>query len=449
MNKTGFREGFFWGASTAAYQVEGAVQENGKGLSVWDEFCRWPGKIKGGDSGDIACDQVHRYREDIALMKQIGLNAHRFSVSWPRVMPDGVGRLNEKGLDYYDRFIDGLLENGIEPFLTLFHWDYPYALYQKGGWLNPDSPEWFAEYAGKLAARYADRVKYWITQNEPQCFIHIGHYTGRQAPGLRLSERDCFRVLKHSQLAHGKAVQAMRAAAGGPIAIGIAPTSNPGIPATDSPADISAAREFTFAVTKNSFYQASLLIDPVLLGRYPENTAEVWGEAFLPATPEELKEMCQPLDFLGYNLYHGAVVKAGKDGPEALPYPMDQPMTANGWPILPDTLYWGPKFFIERYRLPFMITENGIACQDVVMDGEVSDPQRIYYLGRYLESYQRLAEEGCDLRGYFHWSLLDNFEWAEGFTKRFGLIYTDYATQQRIIKASGREYQRIIAHNGV
>ena len=447
-----FPKNFVWGAATAAFQIEGAAGVDGKGQSVWDMMCRKPGAVFRGHTGDIACDHYHRWREDIGLMREMGLHAYRFSVSWPRVLPAGSDRANEAGLAFYDRLVDGLLAAGIEPFVTLFHWDYPLDLYQRGGWLNPDSPRWFADYAELLARRLGDRVKNWITLNEPQCFVPSGHLNGNHAPGDRLEMSQVLRVLHHSLLAHGLGVQALRANAGTDIRVGISLTSGSVIPHTESPADIEAAREAYFDINE-SLFCLSMWSDPLYLGRYPEKAWRMFAGK-MPVFPEsDMAVIRQPLDFIGYNCYTGSRVSAGEPGkgPVFPEKPAGNPVGALGWiELADDSLYWAARFQTERYgKIPFLITENGVAITDwVALDGRVRDPQRIDYVTRYLRGLRRAADEGIPVAGYFYWSLMDNFEWAEGYRPRFGLVHVDYETQVRTIKESGHWYRRVIESNG-
>jgi beta-glucosidase len=450
MPAPGFRADFTWGAATAAYQIEGAPAADGKGDSVWDMMCCQPGRIWQGQTGDVACDHYHRWEEDVALMATLGLQAYRFSLSWPRILPGGDGAVNARGLDFYDRLVDGLLARGIEPWVTLFHWDYPLALFHRGGWLHPDSPRWFADYAGIVVERLSDRVRHWITLNEPQCFIWYGHGTGMHAPGLQYCFEEVVRAGHHTLLAHGLGVQAIRAAAKTPALVGWAPVGVTYHPATDAPADIAAARRMTFANTDRSLWSNSWWADPVVFGRYPEDALRRFGDA-LPAVPDsDFTTIRQPIDFYGANIYTGCRVAAGPDGePAIVCYPDGHPHTHFHWNLTPETLYWGARFLHERYRLPLVITENGMSSADwVSLDGRVHDPQRIDFLARYLGALKAAARDGVDLRGYFHWSLLDNFEWAEGYKQRFGLIHVDYATQRRTPKDSAAWFAEVIRTHG-
>ncbi|WP_457944687.1 GH1 family beta-glucosidase [Caproiciproducens sp. LBM24188] len=448
----GFKKDFIWGAATASYQIEGAYQEDGKGLSVWDTFCRVPGAVFQGQTGDVACDHYHRFREDIALMKKIGIKAYRFSISWPRILPDGTGRENVQGLKFYDALVDELLANGIEPYVTLFHWDYPLALYHRGGWMNPDSPLWFEEYTEKIAKHFKGRVRNYFTINEPQCFIGLGHCQGVHAPGLRLSEKDCLICLKNVLLAHGRAVRKLREF-GGEVKIGMAACGGIKIPTSPSEADVQAARQATFHISDDPeevLSSVSLWGDPVFFGDYPEAFQRQYHGKYVPFTEEEKSLISQPIDFFGQNIYHGTPVSAAEDGgwKPAL-FGAGHARTAIGWPVTPDCLYWCVKFLYERYGKPVVITENGMSAHDVVsLDGKVHDPNRIDFLHRYLLELKRAAEEGYEVDGYFQWSLLDNFEWARGYDERFGLIYVDFQTQKRILKDSALWYREVIRSNG-
>ena len=447
---SGFRPDFVWGAVTAAYQIEGAAREDGKGLSVWDMMCRQPGKTWLGQTGDIACDHYHRADEDVALMRDLGLQAYRFSISWPRVLPEGTGAVNARGLDFYDRLVDRLLANHVQPWVTLFHWDFPLALFHRGGWMNPSSPQWFADYTRVVVDRLSDRVRHWMTLNEPQCFIWFGHSTGMHAPGLRYDFPEVVQAGHHALLAHGRSVQVIRAHAKKTPLVGWAPATITYFPATESEADIAAARQLTFAHHERSLWSNSWWADPIVTGRYPEDALRLFGEAAPKATAEEMATIRQPIDFLGANIYTGSQVRAGPDGtPEILANPTGHPHTHFVWPVTPETIYWGTRFVFERYRLPIVITENGLSCHDwVSLDGRVHDPQRIDFLTRYLRQLRRAAAEGVDVRGYFHWSLMDNFEWAEGYKQRFGLVHVDYATQRRTPKDSAAWFRDVIRTNG-
>jgi beta-glucosidase len=353
-------------------------------------------------------------------------------------------------LDFYDRLIDELLAAGILPYVTLFHWDYPYELYCRGGWLNRDSADWFAEYTTTMVNLLGDRVKHWMTFNEPAVFIQNGHEYGSHAPGDRLEFDQILRMAHHVLLAHGKSVQVLRAALGSGGQIGAAMVSNIGIPATENEADIEAAQRYTFEINRRDIWYHSWWSDPMLLGSYPAEGVALFGRAMPSVAAGDMDIIHQPLDFYGVNIYNGQFVRQGPDGsPERLPALMGAPITAFHWPVTPDVLYWGPRFLWERYGLPVVITENGLSNTDwMSMDGRVHDPQRIDFTRRYLLNFQRAAADGVGVHGYFHWSIMDNFEWAEGMKHRFGLIYVDYQSQERILKDSAYWYRDVIASNG-
>ena len=447
-----FADGFVWGAATASYQVEGAFDEGGRGLSVWDTFCKRPGAVKGGFTGDVACDHYHRVKQDVALMREIGLQAYRFSFSWSRLLPEGVGKVSATGVAFYDQLIDELLDNGIEPYATIFHWDYPYELFLKGGWLNQDSVGWFGDYTALLADKFSDRVGNWFTLNEPQCFLGLGHVDGKHAPGLKLDYPEFFIATKHAMMAHGRSVQVLRAQCKRKPMISYAPISQVGIPFDDSPECIEAARQFSFGPQEKSrgFWFSRLYLDPVLKGIWPEDAVAVLTDRGPKVSHLELAEMNQPLDALGLNFYAAPLIRPGEGGkPEELPYKAGAPRTGFDWGVTPEGLYWSARFHYERYGIPIYITENGLSSLDWVSeDGQVHDPQRIDYTSKYLKQVSRAHDDGIPMHGYFHWSLMDNFEWAEGYSHRFGLVHVDFETQERIIKDSGHWYRDVIASNG-
>ena len=394
-----FPENFVWGAATAAYQVEGAVQEDGRGLSIWDTFSHTPGKTRNGDTGDIACDSYHRWAEDIALLKEMHLKAYRFSIAWPRIFPQGTGPVNPAGLAWYDRLVDALLAAGIEPYVTLYHWDLPQALQDKGGWLNDDTAKAFAGYAAAVAAHFKGRVRYYFTLNEPQCSVGLGYSSGVHAPGFRLDDGSVFTAWHNTIYAHCLAADAIRRA--DPDArVGMAPTGRICTPATDDPADIAAAREATFALADGDWtFTYAPALDP-LCGRGWPVIAGGQAQRVVDAIPQEQLDALPlgRLDFIGMNIYN---------------------------------------------------TENGLSCTDSIhLDGKVHDPARIDFTHRYLLALRRAIDSGVDVRGYFHWSLLDNFEWSEGYNERFGLIYLDYATGKRTPKDSAAWYAKVAETNG-
>ena len=445
-----FPADFLWGAAASSYQIEGAAYLAGGGRSTWDMLGRHPGKIVAGDTGDLACDHYHRYVDDIELMAGLGLQAYRFSVSWPRVLPDGTGRIHAEGLDFYSRLVDALLEKNIQPWLTLFHWDYPYELYCRGGWLNADSPDWFADYVAILVDRLSDRVQHWCTLNEPQIFIGHGHLEGVHAPGLPMAPAEALRAGHHCLLAHGKSVQVIRAGARSEPTIGASQAGNFFMPMSDSKADIEAARRRNFAIVKKDFFNNTWFSDPMVLGHYPEDGLALWGEDMPAIGASDLDTICQPLDYFGSNVYSGTYGRCNAAGEFEIVERDGIGYTDMGWPITPEVMYWAPRFFAERYGLPFVATENGMANPgDHVENGRVDDQARIDFLRNYLLNYGRAIAEGIPIKAYLLWSIMDNFEWAEGYAKRFGIIHVDYETQQRTLKQSAYWYRDVIASNTV
>jgi beta-glucosidase len=445
-----FPSKFVWGAAAASYQIEGAAYDDGKGPSVWDMFCKKHGTVWNGHSGETACDHYHRYAEDVRLMQSLGLQAYRLSVSWPRVLPDGTGAVNDKGLSFYDRLVDALLAAGIEPHVTLFHWDFPLSLYHRGGWLNRDSADWFAEYSERVVRKLGDRVQHWMTLNEPQVFVGAGHNEGRHAPGDKLRFAEVLRAAHHVLLAHGRSVQAIRAATPRPCRIGFAPVGTIRYPTEETPAAIAAARDSTFSVTSRTTWTNTWWNDPVFLGKYPEDGLKLYGHELPEIRSGDLELIAQPIDFFGVNIYQGTPVRLTKNGgAEVVPHPVGHPITGFDWAVTPDAMYWGCRFLHERYQKPIVITENGISCRDwVSVDGKVHDPQRIDFMKRYLRSLHRAIKEGIPIDAYFHWSIMDNFEWAEGYKQRFGMIFVDYVTQKRTLKDSAHWYRDVIASGG-
>jgi beta-glucosidase len=430
---------FTWGVATASYQIEGAVNEDGRSPSIWDTFSHTPGKIEGNDNGDIACDHYHRWPEDIALMKELGVNAYRFSVAWPRVVPGGDGPVNPAGLAFYDRLVDALLEAGITPYPTLYHWDLPQVLQDRGGWPARDTAEHFAAYASHVATALGDRVTEWTTLNEPLCSAWIGHLEGKMAPGLSdiaLAVPASYHLL----LGHGLATQAIRAVV--PDAhVGIVNNLGYAEPATDSDADIAAAR-------RADGHTIRWWLDPVHGRGFPADMVEVYG-VDLPERPGDLKTIAAPLDWLGLNYYFPTTIADDPSGPPPFISEVQRPgvrRTAMDWEIRDDGLERLLMRLTDDYGAQrIYVTENGSAWPDVVgPDGQVHDPERIRYLEEHLAACERAVRRGAPLAGYFAWSLMDNFEWAYGYDKRFGLVYVDYPTQRRTIKGSGRRYGDII-----
>lgn len=449
-----FCNDFVWGAATAAYQVEGAAFEDGKGQNIWDEFSHVKGKTFQGETGDISCDQYHRYKEDVGLMKEIGIKAYRFSLNWARILPHGTGEVNEQGIAYYNALIDELLANGIEPYITLYHWDLPYELHLKGGFLNPEVEHWFYEYARVVAENFSDRVTNYFTLNEPQCTIGLGYVSGKHAPGLSVSSKEFFQIQYHVLRCHGMCVRALREFSKQPVKIGLASCGTGYYPQTESPEDIENTRKYTFErLPKKStdvIWNIAFIMDPIILGDYSEEMKKKYKGDLVTLTEEDKKLISMPLDFYGQNIYHVSMIKTGAKGaPEIVKNPQGCALTTKDWTVTPEGLYWLPKFLWERYHLPIYITENGTSGTDwVSLDGKVHDAFRTDFIHRYLLQLKKAAEDGVEIRGYFHWSLMDNFEWADGYSKRFGLIYVDYQTQKRTIKDSAYFYREVIDTNG-
>jgi len=448
-----FDKDFLWGCASSAYQIEGAWCEDGKGESIWDRFCHEGGHILNGDTGDIACDFYHRYKEDIALMRQMGIQAYRFSLSWSRILPEGVGKVNQKGIDFYNAVIDELLRNGIEPYITLYHWDYPQALQDRGGWLNEDSIAWFAEYAGIVSAAFSDRVKNFITLNEPQCFTGLAHLQTEHAPGNVLPTKDLFQLVHNVLRAHGAAVIALRKHARQPIRVGYSPTCGMVCPKTETPENIEACRRFLFSCPEsleNWTWNVPWFSDPVFLGKYPEDGLRKYAQYLPEITEEDMALISQPLDFMGENIYNGIMLEADENGdPVYVDRQPGFPTTGNHWPVTPECFRFGLRLLYERYQLPIYVTENGMCSKDVIStDGRVHDPQRIDFLNRYILAMKQAMEDGADIRGYFQWTLTDNFEWNCGYRDRFGLVYVDFATQRRYRKDSSYWYQELIRTRG-
>ena len=431
-----FPPDFVWGAATASYQIEGAAHEDGRGESVWDRFSATPGKVRGGDSGEVACDFYHRYRDDVRLMKELGLDAFRFSIAWPRVLPTGRGAVNEAGLDFYDRLVDELLANEIEPFVTLFHWDTPQALEDAGGWPVRNTAEAFAEYAQVVVGRLGDRVRRWITHNEPWVHAWIGYAWGEHAPG-RTSEPDAVGAAHHLLLSHGWAVDAIRRAV--PQAqVGITLNLAQAYPASDTPEDEAAA--WRVDGEGNRWF-----LEPLFRGAYPQDLLER-NELVSPFVQDgDLDAIAAPLDFLGVNNYSRFIVGAGADGPRVEGNPEAQ-HTDMGWEVYPDGLHELLVRVTREYSPPAIyITENGAAFGDIrVHDGRIHDPERTSYLDTHIDAVSRAVADGAPVRGYFVWSLLDNFEWAHGYSKRFGIVFIDYPTLERVPKDSFYWYRDLI-----
>jgi len=445
MNEFRFPPGFLWGAATSAYQIEGAPLADGAGPSIWQSFSHTPGRMTNGDTGDVACDHYHRYAEDVGIMRELGLGAYRFSISWSRILPEGIGRVNEGGLDFYRRLVDALLENGIRPNATLYHWDLPAALDYRGGWLNRDSADWFAEYASVVFRALDDRVDMWATLNEPWVVVDGGYLHGALAPGHR-NHYEAPIATHNLMRAHGRAVRAYRAL--GKKKIGIVVNLEPKYPASDSPEDHAANM-------RADAYMNRQFLDPVFRGSYPEELPAMFGDAWPEIASSDFDEITSPIDFVGINYYLRAVTKADESVPieRAARVPQRGAIyTETAWEVYPqaleDVLIW----FRDRYgATPIYITENGSAFYDPpsAINGVVDDPLRVHYLREHLRAIGRAMTRGVDVRGYFAWSLLDNLEWSHGFTKRFGIVHVDFATLQRTIKKSGYYYRDVIRNGGI
>ena len=429
---------FIWGVATSSYQIEGAANEGGRGQSIWDTFCKVPGKVANFDNGDIACDHYHRFKEDLDLMKWMGVKAYRFSVAWPRVIPDGVGRVNEMGLDFYDRLIDSLLEREIAPWLTMYHWDLPEALQLRGGWNNREVVEWFGEYAEMLTSRFGDRVKNWMTLNEPLCSAWLGHLYGDMAPGIK-DLQTALNVSHHLLMSHGLACQVIRSNVS-EANVGIVINVTPAVPATDSQEDSNAAQ-------LADGFDNRWFLDPVFGRTYPADVIDTLG-----ASPEihsgDMKLIAQDLDFLGLNFYFRQIVEADQN---SKPLPIrsvnreNVKRTAMNWEVHPQAFEEILLRISKEYSpKAIYITENGSAWNDEVINGEIIDDERIDYLARHLDAMRSAKNQGAPILGYFAWSFLDNFEWAYGYEKRFGLIYVDYKTQKRTPKKSAFFYRQLL-----
>jgi len=444
-----FPAGFLWGAATASYQVEGAAHEDGRGLSIWDQFASLPGNVHQGENGEVAADHYHRMPEDVALMAELGLNAYRFSIAWPRILPQGTGAVNGRGLDFYDRFVDTLLARGITPLVTLYHWDLPLVLHEQGGWLNRDIAFAFADYAEVVARRLGDRVDWWITLNEPWCSAYLGYGEGKHAPGIR-DKQSAYTAAHHLLLAHGLALPNLRMHTRKSAQVGITLNLTPVYAANDHPNTLHAV---VWADKMNNCW----FLDPIFRGSYPDGFFADAGVAPPPVQDGDLDIIATPIDFLGINTYSRLLIRAHGEESKASDnasrrYEQVAPVagssyTAMGWEVYPQAL----ADILVRVHHDYapraiVVTENGAAFADQWDGGDyVRDPQRVHYLREHIQALEQALSQGVPLRGYFVWSLLDNFEWAEGYSKRFGIVYIDYPTQRRIVKDSGRWYAAMIA----
>jgi beta-glucosidase len=454
-----FPKGFYWGVATSAYQIEGAANEDGKGKSIWDTYAHTPGKIRDGSNGDIANDHYHRYKEDVQLMASIGAKAYRFSISWPRIFPTGTGQPNPKGLDFYSRLADQLLTSGIEPFATLYHWDLPQALQDKGGWQSRDIIHAFADYAGTMAEKLSDRVKHFFTINEFYSFVDMG-YQGIElqvgggtasielAPGLKLPSAELNQVRHHAVLAHGMAVQAIRAKGRTGTKCGPAENINTAVPLIESPEHIRAAE---IATREGNAAYLTVMME----GKYTDAYLKATGRDAPKFTDEDLKIISSPVDFVGINVYRPTnYVLASDDasGYRVVPFNGSHPKMFSSWHVVgPEVLYWAPKFVQSLWQAKEIhITENGCAADDkIAADGNVYDTDRVMFLRNYLTQLQRATAEGVPVQGYFLWSMMDNFEWSAGFGNRFGIVYVDYATQKRTPKLSAAYFRELATRNAM
>jgi beta-glucosidase len=436
-----FPKDFLWGAATASYQIEGAALQDGRGECIWTRFSHTAGKTQNGDTGDVACDHYHHFRDDVALMKELGLQAYRFSISWARVVPGGIGSVNTAGLDFYDQLLDELLKANIQPWATLYHWDLPQVLQDQGGWANPESPKWFANYTDVVTKRLGDRVAGWVTLNEPWCTAFLGNLIGEHAPGLH-DAQTAYQVAHHLLLAHGAAMPVIRQNAPDAKA-GITLNLTTYYPATDDEADIQAAK-----------YQDNILnrwfLDPIFSGCYPDEAVEYVKPALEGINLDDAHSAMVPNDFLGVNYYMRWIVKHNA-APDASLLPPNAEFTDMGWEVYPqgmtDTLV---RIHRDYHPPEIYITENGAAYSDPLpSNGIVEDPKRVDFLRGYLGAAESAIEQGVPLKGYFVWSLMDNFEWAFGYSKRFGIIHVDFPTQKRTLKRSARYYQSVIANNAL
>ncbi|MES1972014.1 MAG: GH1 family beta-glucosidase [Pseudomonadota bacterium] len=439
-----FPKDFRWGCATASYQIEGAVNEDGRGPTNWDVFSHTPGRVANGDTGDVACDSYHRYADDTKLLTGLGVKAYRLSLAWSRIFPEGRGKPNQKGVDHYDRVIDTLLVAGIDPYVTLFHWDLPQAL--PGGWQSRDTAKAFADYAGFMAGKLSDRVGHFMTTNEIRCFTDIGHQEGRHAPGLKLPPAEANQVRHHGVLAHGLGVQAIRAAARKGTQVGLAENTVFHVPVIETPEHIAAANKATRE-------ENAMFLTAVMEGRYLDSYLAEQGAAAPRVQAGDMAAIGSPLDFVALNVYAPVYVRADASakGYAIIPHLASSPRMASPWLYVgPEVAYWAVRSVSELWAPKSLyISENGCSADDPLVAGRVDDADRVMFLRNYVTQLHRAVAEGYPLHGYFLWSLMDNFEWADGYTKRFGIHYVDFATGQRIPKLSAAWYRELIARNAV
>jgi beta-glucosidase len=441
-----FPAGFVWGVATAAPQIEGAAFEDGKGESIWDRFSRLPGKVHNGDTLDVACNHYHRYDEDFALMKSLGIRHYRLSIAWPRIYPTGDGALNRDGIAFYQRLFDSMLAHGITPWVTLFHWDLPQALDDQGGWASRRTVEAFATYADTVVKAFGDRVKNWITLNEIRCFTFLAHDLTIKAPGRKLSAAEVNQTYHHALLCHGHAVRAVRQHGGPRARVGLTDNCDICVPVTETAADISAARTW---FTRRNLH----ILDAIYRGGYSPEYLARCGKDQPRVTPGDFDLIGQKTDFLGLNIYSGTYVRAGTGGePVEVPLPKQYPRADSHWlNLMPQCMYWGPRFVHELYGVDSIyITENGCGYDDEpVIDGEVRDLHRRDFLRNHLRELHRAIADGVPVKGYFLWSFLDNYEWEDGYQRRFGIVHVDFSSQKRTPKLSAHYYASVIGHNRI
>jgi beta-glucosidase len=441
-----FPANFVWGVATAAAQIEGAAFTDGKGPSVWDTFARKPGAVRNGDTLDVACDHYRRFDDDFALMRRLGFSHYRLSIAWPRIFPNGRGAVNQAGVDFYHRIFDSLEKHGITPWVTMFHWDLPQALEDEGGWRVRGVVEAFATYADTIVKAYGERVKNWITLNEIFCFTRLGYGLGQKAPGARESEAVVNQTYHHALLCHGHGVRAVREHGGRGARVGLTDNATIPVPLDLRPENVAAA--------KRAFVEDNIrVLDPVFEGRYATSYLRAAGEAAPKVQRGDFNLIAQPMDFLGLNIYTGYFARAGKRGKvERLPYPSGYPRTDCAWLyLLPQVLYWGPRFVTELYGpLPLYITEHGAGYDEpAASDGEVNDLHRRECVRNYLRELRAAMKDGAPVKGYFLWSFLDNYEWEDGYDRRFGIVHNDFKTQRRTPKLSARWYSEVISRNAL
>lgn len=435
---------FIWGVATAAYQIEGAENEGGRGKSIWDgEFTK--GRVLGDMNGKTACDHYHRYKEDVALLKNLGIKNYRFSVSWSRIMPNGKGEINPEGVAFYSNLADELLKAGITPWVTIFHWDLPRALFEEGGFLNDKISDYFADYAKTVVEIFGDRVKNYFIFNEPQVFVEDGHFTGAHAPFLRLSRSDVFKVAHNVLLSIGKAEKVMRKTAKNELDIGCSPCFTPMIPKRKEDAELALKYNFT---PNGEFYDGCFFTDALIKGEFTDDYKKWFAEYGYNPSEEDMKIIKSDFDFFGVNYYHGFYVENTGDGMKKISFTPSNKITAMNWTVTPEGIEYLVRYYYERYGLPMLFAENGVAISEwKTLKGDIPDDMRIDYIRRHLEEIKKVSEKYLVI-GYFYWSFIDNFEWTAGYTKRFGLVYVDYETLERTPKKSAYWYKKVIETNG-